>query len=320
MGSDEEFTRRCFRGFAAFVRSRNTSNFFGTGISNPPGVCCVGSSSSCCVLIVSPRRRGICIFCGGGPTTEEHAIPDWASRLLHHHGPFLETVSGRPDRITPKIKLTTNSVCDPCNTGWMHDLEDAVSPLLKPMIERPPASGWVQLNQQRQRAVALWALKTSFTLDQALPGIPDFPDWVRSRLWQDQEVGTNVAVWLAAYAGQRHAIRVTRKSFIDKEDLVIGKDGERNRFPTDQAVSVTLTLRRVVVQTFVYYGKGFAQLNLNSPWDAGLIRVWPEPDRVALWPKHKLAFDDAKLWEFAHRGDHTTAHYIPELPPRHPLQ
>ncbi len=60
---------------------------------------------------------------------------------------------------------TTVKVCEPCNTGWMSDLEEQVKPVLTPLING--ASTTVAAGHRR--LLALWATKTAIALAQDDP-------------------------------------------------------------------------------------------------------------------------------------------------------
>ena len=56
-----------------------------------------------------------------------------------------------------RISLTIQDICDKCNRGWMHDLEDDVQPVLTPMIEgRIEPLSWPSV-----AILNAWAVKTA---------------------------------------------------------------------------------------------------------------------------------------------------------------
>ena len=89
---------------------------------------------------MSPEGSGrVCVFCRrpGQKMSKEHLWPEWVLNLLP--GGFAnrnvtykmdDSHLGRIREIQlPLFQLTVKDVCEDCNTGWMHQLEDATRPL-----------------------------------------------------------------------------------------------------------------------------------------------------------------------------------------------
>jgi hypothetical protein len=99
-----------------------------------------------------------------------------------------------------RLSLTIPSVCEDCNTGWMHDLEDESKPILQPMIEGKA----LKVPVPAQRVLFAWATKTA--LNFALFSEPDFRWPVPSHLAHELYAGRathepidHVGVWVTAY-------------------------------------------------------------------------------------------------------------------------
>jgi len=123
-----------------------------------------------------------CLFCGGGPDSKEHAIPEWVSRVcgcsaegkfpivtLHYR----EGVGIRDKRGFHLDRLRVGCVCRSCNNGWMSRLEEAVKPILQPLLEGGlPVLRDLLLERLviGSPVVSLWTVKTAMTLTMALPG------------------------------------------------------------------------------------------------------------------------------------------------------
>jgi hypothetical protein len=113
--------------------------------------------------------NAMCIFCGriGADIkiTREHTFSNWINEVLPaavvgpdityersiQHGPQAGTVNTWPAKVV--ADHTVRAVCKDCNNGWMKRWEDAVAPLIGPMIKGQPA----QLTVDQQLAVATWA-------------------------------------------------------------------------------------------------------------------------------------------------------------------
>jgi hypothetical protein len=64
------------------------------------------------------------------------------------------------ERPSSLLNLRTGRVCEPCNIGWMHRLEDQAKPLLEDAAE---SGGQLELSRADALVVARWALKTAVT-------------------------------------------------------------------------------------------------------------------------------------------------------------
>ena len=119
-------------------------------------------------------RTKRCVFCDvAGKRTKEHVIPLWLGPLLHRAQPttgdsstgkrFTHRFNPGPDDASPPrewstddVDLVTNSVCELCNSGWLHNLETEARPLLTRLILGEEAD----LSSAGQKTVATWSYKT----------------------------------------------------------------------------------------------------------------------------------------------------------------
>jgi hypothetical protein len=89
----------------------------------------------------------VCIFCERRPLSEEHLFPLWLRKIVPLTGPNKHTalifnkdydtdelVEGTMTFAGPPAARQFKIVCTSCNTGWMHELEEAVSPIISPLI------------------------------------------------------------------------------------------------------------------------------------------------------------------------------------------
>jgi hypothetical protein len=105
-----------------------------------------------------------CIFCGRTGAdikiTREHTFSDWINTVLTvavvgsdityersiQHGTHPGTVDTWQAQVV--ANSTVRAVCEGCNTGWMRRWEDAVAPVIEPMIKEEPA----QLTVEHRRS------------------------------------------------------------------------------------------------------------------------------------------------------------------------
>jgi len=142
----------------------------------------------------STRVRSIfslpeCIFCGSSDVTKEHLLADWVPRAIQRtRRPRLNFIrhfeSGRTEDQYGEQQLAATVTCRECNNGWMADLDNGASQLLKPLAR---GTDDVHLDSDGQRIVAAWAFKTVIVNDLPItagdsPLLPYAPELCTSRV------------------------------------------------------------------------------------------------------------------------------------------
>lgn len=150
--------------------------------------------------------------CPNVADSDEDVLPNWARRHMgikaadpgRHFEARNILVSGLPPPVQlQRIKaqnsawlIAYQSVCQPCNYGWMKALQDGVSDILKPPID----GKYARFDSTQRRAIGSWAAMTAITIEWALgievaeerrsylyehtrsarsPYTPDLPGWHR---------------------------------------------------------------------------------------------------------------------------------------------
>jgi hypothetical protein len=118
----------------------------------------------------TPKGRYLvtCIFCGiTMPTSIEDVIPKWARYALDPTSSV--TVRAEPGNVTARMQhlvVTLHGmVCEACNNGWMHDLEERVKPFLKPMLVNKHGA---DLDLAQQRDLARWAVMKVLLMEHVM--------------------------------------------------------------------------------------------------------------------------------------------------------
>ena len=113
-----------------------------------------------------------CIFCEQyGNKAKEHVWPMWLLDFmgetgrgeftgLHFNFPWSRPLSVRKQSIE---SLVYGNVCNKCNNGWMSELENQCSPLLKDVISNKEKAGPWELREVK--LIANWAFKTSVMIN-----------------------------------------------------------------------------------------------------------------------------------------------------------
>jgi len=235
-----------------------------------------------------------CLFCGSKENpSHEHVLADWLKGAM----PFFtakwrvhqsyEPVGGerqvRVMEFSP-FTQTVKGVCEPCNTRWMSNLENANKPLLTPLLE----GRGKHFGPDSQRLLSSWALKTSMVWQETLPrdtirGIP--PEHFRW-LYEHRDTGTiapppGTLVWIGAYGEQRGpptAVHVPLRIEYSDDPL---PPNEAN------AYSVTFSIGHVAFQIFGTTFEGQGLPKAPGKHDLILHQIWPF-DSPVIWPPDRL--------------------------------
>ena len=116
-----------------------------------------------------------CVTCGKrhSSLTQEHAIPQWLSRLDGGQvalriaiNPLLNRCTHLANGLLAGANLTVRKVCKDCNNGWMCQLEADVKPAIAQMSsgEQP-----LPLSNFECKKLALWYIKALAMVDLAQP-------------------------------------------------------------------------------------------------------------------------------------------------------
>jgi hypothetical protein len=102
-----------------------------------------------------------CRFCGATDRkiTKEHVWPEWLEDFVPPtSGPGLahrwSSGDGHQSWKQQMLSATVRMFCEPCNTGWMSDIEAEAKYIVGPMVQGIPTT----LDTAAQRAVANWTV------------------------------------------------------------------------------------------------------------------------------------------------------------------
>jgi hypothetical protein len=144
-----------------------------------------------------------CIFCGNSPQTKTHIFRKaWIDRLMvPAPGPY-EMVHGTGDLTgasreteweTDRFDMAPGAACDPCNSGWMHQIDRAAEQIIEPMVLGHKAT--IRLYND-QKAVARWITQVAILMDQTqIQQV--VPPEVPQQFYADREPVAGMTIWLA---------------------------------------------------------------------------------------------------------------------------
>jgi hypothetical protein len=222
-----------------------------------------------------------CIFCGGGSLSAEHVFPEWTHPLLPieeqtgvHWGRYRQTIPQSPTRLTAK------AVCEPCNTGWMSDLEVAAGPLLTPLIMGEKLVRF--LSPDDQATIAFWAAKTTLLLQYVRPA-----DWrfasprVCREMYETKSTPQGVCVFMGKQRAEDWGVGFALRPIVMKEadgTLVGGEHGADGA----NVYVATLGLRHLFFQVGYLAGQEPPVIkNEVAQRDRRLPQIWPDPIHLA---------------------------------------
>lgn len=164
--------------------------------------------------MTAKATSGRCVFCGteGVKLTKEHIWSDWIRRTLSEEQRSVRLRHDVRDSKRGPIRnyssrlftLTAKDVCEPCNGGWMHDLEGAVRPYLVGMLH----GDFRHLDERGQEIVAAWFTLKSLMAHRTFPR----PDLIPERHYHalyairgahQPPAGTIVAIGKTAWTNGR---------------------------------------------------------------------------------------------------------------------
>lgn len=232
--------------------------------------------------VFQPTSERACIWCGGTPLTAEHVWPRWIAKYLpeekspHHVVVEAEgeeqIVQFRGERVP--FSTTVKCVCEPCNTGWMHELETTAEKILAPLIEGK-SQVW---HEWRQAIAATWALKTSILIEQVQPDLRAIPTELYKGFRVNLRPPPYTQIWMAAYAGD--------------SPHFYGRGAMRLLLTTPEGVAVPndLTAYGACLQVGALVFRLFGHIIRNGPRNVPqgdvarcLIPIWPVSRRIE-WP------------------------------------
>ena len=239
-----------------------------------------------------PRPGRSCAFCGGGPVTKEDASPKWIQRHLGQRSTIsvVGSPGNPPERVFPSLSFTATvkKVCSSCNSGWMADLENEASVLLKRMLDEKLS---IALSGDSLELLARWAMKTALTLALTQPMNP-IPDTVYKEFFATRTPPTGTVIFLARRAIERNP---SGGHLIETELLDPNSNGRLGHLWIE-----TFFLQNLVFQVVGYTLNVKAGPNVHFPQKfAPFIQgIWPARETV-YWPPPTATLTERQTLEFA---------------------
>jgi hypothetical protein len=240
------------------------------------------------------KAQGRCIFCGGTGLSKEHVFSLWTHNFLPREiGMFRRHRESRyhPEKdadYTAKVReggvntLKLRVVCeDRCNNGWMSQLDEAVKPILSPLILGQPAS----LDRHMQKTLATWIVTKMMVSEFSYPDDIVTPQSERESVMLTLTPPGNWQIWIAHCRAEKWRSGLTRMAM--------------NIGPLDNPPSLPAGQKHIAKNTQLF-SFGIGELLINAVSTTGEIRLgrprevekfacflWPIADHI-LWPPGRI--------------------------------
>src|SRR5260370_10984803 len=234
-----------------------------------------------------------CIFCG---LLKQASIEDVISKWIRYAlDPTTSVIiraesTGRAARTQHLVVTLRDMVCEECNTGWMHQLEEKVKPFVKPMITN---KNGVDLDSTQQRDLARWAVMKVLLMEHVMrqqdPQLRTTPGYAPSEpelawLRKEGDPPPRSRVWLGAFDAEGKYVVETQARLL----MSASAPGTGNPVP---AHMTTLTIGCVLLQVFTTNfvladAQSLEQYDADpsQPYNQALVRIWPVKQPIAHWP------------------------------------
>jgi hypothetical protein len=249
------------------------------------------------------RTSKTCIFCGNSPTTREHIWADWLKRYIPKNLPNYTSGFTIWDEGAKQTKTTGTRwggdprsrrlqiVCASCNEGWMHDLQDAVKPILVPLLRGEKAG----LTRGAQNTLATWSAMTTICAEYFDPKSAGIPLVDRRWLFTRQSPPDTFRMWIGNYKRHKwkvhwshHSIRITEH----QESNGWGRQPDGTARPNTQMSTFVAGqfYLHVFVCPFPEILNGF---QLAPRARSLLAPIWPVRESLVMWPPRVMTDLDA---------------------------
>ena len=234
-----------------------------------------------------------CIFCGQCRLTSiEDVISKWVRYALNPTSSVTIRAepSGANARTQHLVVTLRNMVCEECNIGWMHGLEEKVKPFVKPMLTHKHS---VDLDITQQSDLARWAVMKVLLLEHCMrqqnPQLRTTPGYTPTGpelawLMTQADPPPRSRVWLGAFDAEGKFAVTSQARLLTSASVPGGSD------PVP-AHMTTLTIGCVLLQVFttdfvLADAQSLPGYDMGPPWpySQALTRIWPMKFQTVSWP------------------------------------
>lgn len=245
-----------------------------------------------------------CVFCNrtDSPRSPEDIFAKWIGKYFPSGWKRFDLDTGEFRGSSKTIPgLVTNKVCRRCNNGWMSRLEQAVEPVMAPLM----CGEKTKLSIDDQTLITRWFLKTMMAYDVNAKRKRDcyFTLDERMALMSSLAIPPDVMVFLAHYRGNPAYNIITREGHYQELDHELRQHDKS--LPKTQGYAPTVVIKHLALQIFSFrrtkeFDRLFSGFDIPN-WRRGSLQISPPLDE-AIWPP-EFALGDEVLVAFAKRWE-----------------
>jgi hypothetical protein len=240
---------------------------------------------------LKPKRA--CIFCSAtSGLSREHLLPGWLKGvfpdvdLVTHYRVIGRSEHDRREWDARPFRERVRVVCQRCNNVWMSQLEDAVKPIMIPMLKHVPCV----IDRRAQELLATWALKTCLVFQASQTGAPPIAPRIHyTHVAREHTPPSQVSIWLTSHYRARfdgiNSVYVQRPLGLRSSDA---------RFAPKDDVAY-LCFLAVSWVGFVIGGHAYAtdsHIVYDGQLGDALLQVWPVGPDPIHWPPRTMMDQD----------------------------
>ena len=236
-----------------------------------------------------------CIFCGfQGKLSKEHLWAKWLAPYItkdmesYRSGSVIFNLPGTaPTEVKKKIggdprSRTSKCVCEPCNNGWMGDLQEDAKSVVIPLLTGDQTT----LHTRQQKLLASWIAMAVMCAEHAQgetnSAIPqkDRVFFFRNRVLPK----SGWRIWIGRYKRDRWSLHWTHHALTISSEKEVLQRTPGSGLPPFNTQSTTYVVGELYIHVMSSaYRKAVRLMKLVPPASDLLYEIWP-PGRMAVWP------------------------------------
>lgn len=215
-----------------------------------------------------------CAFCSATANLSgEHLWSDWMNELIP--GKKRLTIRNKDRQIVkrwdaPKLDWKAKVVCEPCNNGWMSEIEGKHA---KPaMSELILGKTNIPIDQTRANSIAIFAFKTAVIFDHiSRDRAPFFDRSARHEFRQSLTIPPYIGMWLTKLS-----------AFGKGEASTLYHEGRPSSDTSLKMYVCTYAVEHLVLQIVAYKERGIHRVSADDNFVA--VPFWPDIPHNFVWP------------------------------------
>ena len=222
-----------------------------------------------------------CIFCGTVPQTLTHIFRKaWLEHLFPSDQPFVHHHVRDGDNAfdrwwtTQDFRLSPRAACQPCNGGWMSDIDYAAEALIETCVLGNAAT----FDPDACRVIARWGTLVAILFDQTQEN-PVVSKQVSEIFRDDPDPFDGSFMWLAATPATDYEVNGWPRAWKMKSST-----GESNGY------LCTFRVKHLVAQVYLPPDLEAERVEFVREGNPQVVAIWPSVSEAA-WPPEAIRAD-----------------------------